>query len=160
MNHILAIAGETGPITFGFLFGTIVAAIIVLALIVFAIILTKANRFDRYVGGVLGAALVVAGIWLAASWPLKYDYHHWVETSGVVKSVGTRLVTTGSGDSKGIGQKYVFRFEDGRLRAVNDTAAAVVKEGDVVKLRCKRAFEFGVPQSSNGWDCKWAGARD
>jgi hypothetical protein len=100
-------------------------------------------------------AAISAGVYVWAMWPFAYTYHHWIPTRGTVESVSKRIVS----DGDNISEKYVLKFTDGRLRAVNDSAAGSLKTGDPVSLRCKKAYDFGVPRSAHGWDCKWAGRR-
>jgi hypothetical protein len=53
----------------------------------------------------------------------------------------------------------IILFTDGRVRALSDTIAATLKPGDHVVMSCKKAYDYGVPRSSQGWDCKWSGKR-
>lgn len=101
-----------------------------------------------------GTFVVAAVIYVACMWPFKYDYHHWVDKGGVVTDVSKRLVP--AGDS-GMQEKFVFTI-NGKPYGVTDTRAALVKRGDKVKIRCKKAYEWGTSYDAHGWDCKWAGA--
>lgn len=137
------------------------AGYIVLAIGVIVIICCFAYAFiERDSDGVMaGLAILVigGGIWLWAMWPpFAYEYHHWQDTEGTVETVSKRIVPDGNG---GINEKYVIRFTDGRVRALNDTIGGTLREGDKAVLKCKKAYDFGVPRSSHGWDCKWAGVR-
>jgi hypothetical protein len=95
--------------------------------------------------------LVIGGIWLWASWPLKYEYHHWVDKQGIVQAVGHRLIS--NGDS-GINDRYVFRIS-GQPYGVDDTRASLTKVGDKVHLRCKKEHQFFQHFSDDGWACRW-----
>lgn len=145
----------------GSLIGLPIAALIVLICLVTIWIGTLGIRdHDEFgwsfvIGGAL-VALITVGVTGALMWPWKHDYHFWVDKGGVVEQVSKRLVPAGE---KSMQEKYVFVI-DGRPYGVLDTRAALVKVGDRVDIACKRAFEWGVPQSANGWDCKWRGAVD
>lgn len=88
--------------------------------------------------------IVTLGITIAASYPLKYDYHHWVDKSGIVQRVETR----------GFTGLYVVVI-DGVAYRIDDTRASLLEKGDKVHIKCKKEYEWGTPQSSNGWGCKW-----
>lgn len=87
-------------------------------------------------------------------WPLKYNYHHWVEVRGKVTDVNNRLLTTGSGDDRNISQRFVFVI-DGRPYGVDDTRATLVKKGETVSLRCKKEHQWQQPYAADGWACRW-----
>lgn len=151
-------------ISMGSLIGLPIAALIVLVCLAIAIFGAMNRRYDEpgerfglwfMIGGTLSALIVVAIVGVLM-WPWKHDYHFWVDKGGVVEQVSKRLVPAGE---KSMQEKYVFVI-DGRPYGVLDTRAALVKVGDRVDIACKRAFEWGVPQSANGWDCKWRGAVD
>lgn len=102
--------------------------------------------------GIAGLVLTIIS-WTIASWPLKYDYHHYVEKSGVVQNISNRLV---SGEEGIVNQRYVFVI-NGYPYGVDDTRAALAKKGDFVKLYCKKEHQFGQQYSSDGWGCRWGG---
>lgn len=150
---------STGPLTVGTIIGTafLVIALVTL-LVVYVAWVPKLGRkdkqwFKRVIP--LAAVLLIFG-YVFFMWPFKYDYHHWVNTTGVVASVSSRVITDSDGN---INQKYVIRFEDGRVRALNDTIGGVLTKGDPIDLRCKKAFEWSTPSAAHGWDCKYSGAR-
>lgn len=116
---------------------------------------------DGYTNGGYGfsfiaflCGLVVAGAWLWSTWPLQYEYHHWIDKQVVVTDTSSRLLTDSDGN---IQQKFVVSDSKGSYYAINDTRGSLVKEDQTVNLRCKRAYDYGVPRSSHGWDCKWNG---
>lgn len=150
------IASASGPLTMEMLVGTIVAVLFLLVGAVFIAVGTR-DTYDPLptIGTGLAIVALTVVFWLWGSWPLAYDYHHWIPTTGTVKSVDKRIVK--DGDS--ISEKYVIRFADGRTRALNDTIGGSLRAGDVATMRCKKAFEWGVPRESHGWDCKWSGKR-
>lgn len=123
---------------------------------VFSAKVKSADDFDKGMfkwlgrGAVAGAILTVV-ITAFSFWPYKHDYHFWVEKQGRVEKIGKRIISTG--DSS-ISQRFVFTIA-GRPYGVDDTRASLAQVGDYVKLACKREFEWGVPQSANGWACKW-----
>lgn len=167
MFGIAATLYPHGPATGGWIIGLIAFIIaITLCIVVFtyATITTankKKNEYKREDAlvvaiGALIATLGVISAFVWLSWPFAYEYHHWVPTTGTVESVSSRIVSDGD---KGVNQKFVIRFTDGRVRALNDSIASVLKPGDVAQLRCKKAYDYGVPRDTQGWDCKWAGPR-
>lgn len=154
MSSSLLFAAANAPLTGGAIAGTIIAVILLVICLVFTVggFATGETGFGV---GALTAAAAVVGAWVLFMWPLAYEYHHWIPTNGKVAAVSKRIVS--DGDS--IQEKYVLKFKDGRIRAVTDSAAGVLKVGDTVRLRCKKSYDFGVPRSAHGWDCKWAGTR-
>lgn len=145
--------------TLGLLLGVPVALLLIAAGVAALVLASRADDYDApwlfWTG--LGTVVVTLGITVFAMWPFKHDYHFWVPTEGKVEAVSKRLVPAGD---KGMQEKFVFRLEDGRLRGVLDTRAALVKVGDTVKLKCKKSYEWGVSYDSHGWDCRWAGGAD
>jgi hypothetical protein len=152
---VLATEFAEGPKTGGWIIGLIVAALIII--IAIGIVVFDPDG-DRAVASLFAIIwLVVAGgIWLWGSWPLAYEYHHWIPTEGKVEKVDKRIVSNGEGS---ISEKYVIKFTDGRVRALNDTVGGTLNPGDSAVMKCKKAYDFGVSRESHGWDCKWAGAR-
>jgi hypothetical protein len=147
--------------TGGYIAGNI--AIIVLSLIAVVVIGLalrhgpgEYNDGGGYVlAGITALVWVIAlGLWFWSTWPFAYDYHHWVDKRVHVTDTSSRLLTDSDGN---IGQKFVVRDSTGTYYGINDTRGALVKEGDVVQLRCKKSYDYGVPRSSHGWDCKWNG---
>lgn len=153
MNVLLAVADA--PLTGGSIVWTIVAGILALCGIVCII----GGVIEQHLGALLSGiawTLCVIGLYVWTMWPLSYDYHHWIPTEGTVVRVDKRIVSTGDNS---ISEKYVMTFEDGRVRALNDTIGGTLREGSTAVMRCKKAYDFGVPRESHGWDCKWAGER-
>lgn len=149
---IVADAFTTGTIG-----GTIAAVLSIAACVRLGVWFRRDRYSDQWEArtAFVVAGMVVPLVWLGAMWPLAGDYHRWRSVEGTVVGVNKRLV--GNGDT-GMSERFVFRFEDGRLRGVDDTRAAGVRPGDSVKLKCKKEFEWGVPRAANGWACRWAGA--
>lgn len=145
-------------LTGGIIGGTLAAVVVFVLCVAAAVLFFRGSR-DPLDGGemvffgwvAVAAAVVTVAAWVWASWPLAYDYHHWVDKSGRVEKVSQRLVSSGNGMS----QKFVVVI-DGRPYGIDDTRAALINEGDVVRLRCKKAYQFGVPRSAHGWDCRWS----
>lgn len=108
---------------------------------------------DVVAGGVLVLlALVTIGFWAWATYPFSYDYHHWVVKEGEVSQVSSRIISDGS---SGISQRFVVVL-DGQALGVDDTRASLLRVGDHVRLKCKKEFEWGTAETSQGWGCKWA----
>lgn len=140
-------------LTGGMLGGTIAAVIIALICLVVIVagFFMRYDGFPAIVGGAI-CLLITAGIWLWASWPLAYDYHHWVDKKVTVTEVAKRQVSSDSG----FYEKFVVKDDTGAYYGIDDTRAALVKPGETLKLRCKKAYQFGIDRSSHGWDCRWA----
>jgi uncharacterized membrane protein YccC len=154
---------ESAPLTGGMIAGTIAAVVVLLVLIVcFVVALLWLRNSDHYDRGLALATTIGCGLacvatvlaWLWSSWPLSYDYHHWITKRVTVTDTSSRLLTDSNGN---INQKFVVRAADGAYYGINDTRASLVREGARVVLRCKKAYEFGTPRDAQGWDCKWAG---
>lgn len=147
---------DTGP-SLGLLIGLpagLLAMFITGSLALYA--LHRWRTEDQYGGYHIVAAIAGAG-WLGAlvitgitMWPWSYEYHSWRNVDGQVAEVSSRLIS--AGDKGGSNQKFVVRFTDGRVRGVQDTRAALLKPGDQLTVRCKRAWQFS---GTDGWDCNW-----
>jgi hypothetical protein len=96
--------------------------------------------------------LVTIGFWLWASWPLKYDYHHWVDIRGRVERISSRFIS--AGDNGGTNQRFVFVI-NGRAYGVDDTRASLARVGGMVHIRCKKEHQFFQNYSDDGWACGW-----
>lgn len=82
-------------------------------------------------------------------YPYKGEYHQWRAVSGTVAEVGNRILTSDSG----VEQKVVVRFQGSELMfGCQDTRCAPVKAGDVLDLKCKRAWQYA---SESGYDCRF-----
>lgn len=107
--------------------------------------------------GVVAIVCVVAFIIAALSplgyYPLDAEYHQWRKVSGVVEDSGSRLLP--SSDGKATEQKIVVRFAGSDLDfGCQDTRCALIKKGDTLDLKCKRAWQY---QSVSGYDCRFIG---
>jgi hypothetical protein len=145
-------------VTGGFIGGTIAAVVLALcavaALVVGLLIRRDGQGGDGgFIFGGLAVLVVVSVAWVWASWPLAYDYHHWVDKRVTVTEVSSRLLSDGD---HGISQKFVVRDPSGVFYGIQDTRAALIHKGDTVHLRCKKAYQYGVSRASHGWDCRWA----
>jgi hypothetical protein len=127
-----------------------------LMLIGFAIALTAAMsrdpeaRFAFWIAIV--GILITAACWIWASWPLKYDYHHWVDVRGKVERVSSRFIS--AGDDAGTNQRFVFVI-GGKAYGVDDTRAALAHRGNRVHLRCKKEHQLLQRYEDDGWACRW-----
>lgn len=145
---------HNGPWTLGVLIGLPVAVIIILIAFFGGIILAAISReiLPLLVG--LAAAVIVAVITGIVMWPWQTEYHRYQDVTGTVTGVSHRVVTSGSGDSKKIEDKYVVSVQGtDKDFGILDTRASLLKQGDTVHLRCLRVYEFR--SSNNGYDCKW-----
>jgi hypothetical protein len=103
------------------------------------------------VSAVVVVLVAIIGGWVA--FPLSGQYHRFVPKTGTVAVVGSRLVSSGSGNSATMQQKYVVTFTDGESYGVLDTRAANVAKGDKLTVMCERVFQWNAP--NEGWDCNW-----
>lgn len=140
-------------LTGGIIGGTI-AAVACLLIAVALIVVGLRVRYDGGIlicaGALLAVSTVVGFVW--ASWPFAYDYHHWVDKEITVKRSNSRLLTDSNGN---IQQKIVVTDDKGHFYGINETRATLLEPGNTVRLRCKKAYDFGVPRAVHGWDCKW-----
>jgi hypothetical protein len=97
--------------------------------------------------------LVVTGIGLFIATPFSGQYHRFVPKTGTVAQVGSRIVSSGSGNSTSVNQKFVVTLKDGESYGCLDTRCANVAPGDNLTLMCERVFQFNAP--NEGWDCNW-----
>ena len=103
--------------------------------------------------GSFAVAVIVLIIVGFAFWPYQWDYHSWQKTSGTIQSISKRLVSTGD---KGMEERFVVQFTDGRQRACDDSRCSLLKPGMVLTLRCKRAYQWGA---TPGYDCNYVDAQ-
>lgn len=141
----------------GLVIGLPIMAVIVLILVAVGILMFRVD--DPYgdlmpLGfGALILAVLIMGATAFAMWPYSSEYHEWRPTSGTVAGISSRMVSAGDSSME---QRFVVMFTDGRQRACDDTRCATVKTGDVLSLKCKRAYQWSA---SPGWDCNWIGVR-
>lgn len=109
------------------------------------------DRYDRplatacaYGGIVITVIFVICAA--GGFFPYEKQYHAYTQKVGVVESVSKRLL--GSSDS--FQEKFVVRYEDGRVFGCEDTRCALVKPGNTLVLACIRVWEY---QGSDGYDC-------
>jgi hypothetical protein len=138
-------------ITGGSIFAIILTAITLVGMVVgylFAWSVYDKGRlvaFTSIAGGLI-LLLVAVGMW-----PWKHDYHYWIDKRGTIEQVSKRLVSDGD---NGMQEKIVVRLDTG-VFGVTETRATLLKRGDKIHLRCKRAYEWGTPYQAHGWDCKY-----
>jgi hypothetical protein len=146
----------------GIIIGLPIAGILLIALAIaffaFGRYAKTCDQFDRGPAlgikwGSLAVAVVVVAIAAVAFWPYRWEYHSWQTTSGTVQAVSKRLVSTGD---KGMEERFVVAFTDGRQRACDDTRCSLLKPGMTLTLRCKRAYQWGA---TPGYDCNYVEAR-
>lgn len=142
-------------VTGGYIAGNI--AIIVIATICITFIaggLLRRGDGGGWVAFWATVVLVVSlGTWTYYTWPpFAYEYHHWIDKTVTVEAIGKRQVSK----DKSFFEKFVVRDKTGELYGLDDTRGALVKPGDTLYLRCKKAYQFGIPRSAHGWDCRWS----
>lgn len=126
---------------------------ILLALLVFisvasACIHVFGESYGEWGLGALISFLLAAGLAGGIAWgmyPYDSEYHTWRTKAGVVQSVSSRLM----GDQA---EKFVVVLDDGQAYGIQDTRASLIKAGDTVVLRCKRAWQYA---GTDGWDCAY-----
>lgn len=139
----------------GVLVGIPILGVIALALLVFAVVCWFADEPGIGVGS-LAVLLVLVGVALSplGYYPYKAEYHQWRSTSGVVAEVNKRLVSDGD---KGMNEKIVVRYKDSDgAYGCEDTRCALLKVGDTLDLKCKRAWQYA---SVSGYDCRFVSRR-
>lgn len=144
----------TAGLFVGWGLGILAATILVVAvgLLIAAIASRDGCRKDTFLHAMvwcLPVGIVLGAGTLVSMWPLKYDYHHWAPKSGMVSEVNKRLV---SDNDHGVQEAYLITV-NGHLYSVNEARGGAVKPGDYIKLKCKKAYNWG--SSNHGWDCKW-----
>lgn len=134
----------------GLWLGLPIAGIIVVICIAVCCAFALTKPYDWGLGFTISAVIGIATILGTgfAMWPWKHDYHYYVPVSGKVTQTNSRFISTDSG----VSQRYVVVI-NGQPYGVDDTRASLLKEGDFVKLRCKKEFDWG--SSDQGWACKW-----
>jgi hypothetical protein len=139
--------------------GWVVGIVVLLICLVIGVCLIAgafitSDDYDRWpflIGGFV-ILFLAGGIWLWASWPLKYDYHHWVDIRGKVQRTSSRFIS--AGDNGGTNQRFVFVI-NGKAYGVDDTRASLTRVGNIVHLRCKKEHQFFQKYSDDGWACRW-----
>jgi hypothetical protein len=139
--------------TLGFLIGTPIWALLLLALIALIGwgVWSRGDDDSTFavVGGLVALAVAV-GIIISplGYYPYKAEYHQWRPVVGQVESVNKRLISAGK---SGMEERYVLTI-DGKPYGVDDTRAATVKAGDTVSIKCKRDWQYA---SVPGYVCRW-----
>lgn len=132
--------------------GMTIATIVVLAICGLAIIIGLiAAFFDPFVAATfIVPALIVAFLAQIGFMMVGYssDYLAFKPVSGKVEQIASRQIA----DGKGMSQRFVFKI-NGQEYGVDDTRAALIKEGDAVNLNCTKQFVFG--STNNGYACNW-----
>lgn len=135
----------------GVLVGLPILGLIALALLAFGIFCFVADEPGLGLGSI-AVLLVLIGLALSplGYYPYKAEYHQWRSRTGVVAEVSKRLVSDGD---KGMNEKIVVRYRDGEGEfGCEDTRCALVKTGDTLDLKCKRAWQYA---SVSGYDCRF-----
>lgn len=135
----------------GLWLGVPIAGIVVVICVAFCLGFYTSKPYDWGLGFVIAAVVGFVTLVLTAvlMWPWKHDYHFYVPVSGRVERVSNRFISNGD---QGVSQRFVVVLK-GQPYGIDDTRASLLKEGDAVKLHCKKEFDWG--SSDNGWACKW-----
>jgi membrane protein implicated in regulation of membrane protease activity len=144
----------------GILIGIPVLLLIVIPLIVLIVISFTKEFHESYGWSSWGLVRVWASVVLvlvllfaaAAYYPWKAEYHKWETTSGTITQVDSRLL----GGDNNVTERFVVRFDNGALRACDDTRCALLEEGDHLTLKCKRHWQFA---GEDGYDCNYVRSR-
>lgn len=135
-------------ITLGTIFAIVVLAICAIAVLcgIVGIVIGEP------VGGaaIIAGALVIAFIAQIGFMMVGYsgDYLAYKPVNGTVEQIASRQIA----DGKGMSQRFVFKVS-GQEYGVDDTRAALIKEGDNVSLNCTKQFVWG--STNNGYACNW-----
>lgn len=138
----------------GVLIGIPILIVIVLVAIAIAAMLFWHDEFGigfGFLAGALAAVVIAAACW----WPFApvRDYHAWNGVQGTVQSSDKRLVK--DGDS-GMSERYVIKFAESQtLYGCDDTRCSLATPGKVIKLTCKREYQF---RAYSGWGCRYGQA--
>lgn len=136
----------------------VIVGLLLLAAMASVVYAVGSSGYDRDDGVTFAVVLVVIAvvvglITLAAMWPLKYEYHHYVSKRGVVETVAKRIVSSGD---NGISERYVVKLVgDPYPYGIDDTRASLIKPGVMVGIKCKKEHQFFQPYEQNGWACRW-----
>lgn len=100
--------------------------------------------------GLIVAALVIAGIFTAMTWPpFNSEYHSYKQVSGVVTEVQGRLV----GEDRSTNQVFAVRLAGSdQIYRCDDTRCALLKPGDTLTLWCMREWQQA---STPGYVCNF-----
>lgn len=162
----LVVVAPDGAWSLGVLIGVPILGVIVLACLAWAVFWSITGFRERdgeafgfasfgFASFGLGGLVLVLGIALSPLGYYPYDasYHQWRPVSGVVKDASSRFLP--SSDGKATEQKIVVQYVGSELAfGCQDTRCALVKPGDTLDLKCKRAWQY---QSESGYDCRFVG---
>ncbi len=149
--------------SFGLTIGLPVAGVVLLVAAIVTVVLIRWPQEDWgrddppkgcFVAGAIAFMIAISSMTAAFMYPFDSDYHWWKPTSGTVMAVESRLL--GGGENNAVTQRFVVTFTDGRLRACDDTRCATVKPGNVLRLTCKRSFQW---TGTDGYDCNFVGVK-
>lgn len=99
------------------------------------------------IGAAIVAVLLIAGTaW--GMWPYKTEYHKWIETSGTVEQIESRIMATDSGPT----ERYVVTLDNGNIRSCDDSRCTQIEEGDELTLMCKRDWQWA---GEHGYSCNY-----
>jgi hypothetical protein len=99
-------------------------------------------------GLALGLVMLVPPIVGLSMVNFDSDYMAYKPVSGKVEQIASRQIA----DGKSMSQRFVFKI-NGQQYGIDDTRAALVKEGDTVNLNCTREYVWG--STNNGYACNW-----
>lgn len=135
-------------LTFGTIFAIVILSACALAVLVGAAIAFLEDTLLGFLTIVV--ALVIAFITQIGFMVVGYnsDYLAYKPITGTVEQIASRQIA----DGKGMSQRFVFKIS-GQEYGVDDTRAALVKEGDTVSLNCTKQFVWG--STNNGYACNW-----
>lgn len=141
------VIATSGPWTLGVLIGIPLCIAAVIASIALAIWLE-----DKILLGGIPIALVIAGVIL---FPFNSAYLQYRSVDGTVATVDSRLVQTGSGDSRSINERYVVVFEGSDQQfGIDDTRAAAIEPGENITIACIKEWQYAA---TDGYVCRWSG---
>lgn len=150
-------------ISIGWLIGTIISAILILASAIVGLLswmtpreTVGRNNYSEPDNDLLWATRIIStvvllatvGVYFGTTWPtFDMQYHTYKPVSGTVTAIGTRLL----GSDKSTNQEFVVTI-NGQDYRCDDTRCALTKVGDTLSLRCIRDWQYA---GTSGWDCNY-----
>lgn len=143
-------------------FGVISGAIICILGLIGVILVTiglalNERRGQRGVvvfGGVV-CSLLSVGALMFVLFPFSSDYLSYHNESGTVTAISSRFLSSGSGSSATVNQRYAVNIAGKGIFGCDDTRCSVIKPGDRIVLSCEKEWQWhGTP----GWVCQFGAA--
>lgn len=115
---------------------------------------------DRYEGtkirvySVLLALAGLAGL-IVVLFPFSGDYLSYRNETGRVSAVSSRFLSSGSGSSATVNQRYAVSILGKGTYGCDDTRCSLIKANDTVTLSCEKEWQW---HGNPGWVCSFVSA--